>query len=75
MTQTEYHIPVMPEESVTWLITDPDGIYVDGTLGGGGHTEALLARLSPKARVYGIDQDDDALTETRQRIGSDPVLN
>lgn len=74
MTQTEYHIPVMPEESVTWLITDPDGIYVDGTLGGGGHTEALLDRLSPKARVYGIDQDDDALTETRQRLGGDTRL-
>lgn len=74
MTLTEYHTPVMPEETVSWLITDPAGIYVDGTIGGGGHTEALLARLSPEARVYGIDQDDDALREARERVGNDPRL-
>lgn len=73
MTQAEYHIPVLLEESISWLMTDPDGIYVDGTLGGGGHTAAILAGLSERGRVYGIDQDDDAIEQTRQQI-NDPRL-
>jgi 16S rRNA (cytosine1402-N4)-methyltransferase len=74
MTHTDYHIPVLLEESVSWLLTDPDGIYVDGTIGGGGHSEAILEKLSPEGRVYGIDQDDEALEQTRQRLGDDHRL-
>lgn len=61
MTHTSYHVPVMLEQTLNLLVTDPDGIYIDGTLGAGGHTRALLARLGPKAQVFGIDQDDDAI--------------
>ena len=61
MMHTRYHVPVLLEQSLNLLITDPNGLYIDGTLGAGGHTRALLARLGPDARVYGIDQDDDAL--------------
>ncbi len=61
MMHTSYHVPVMLEQTLNLLVTDPDGIYIDGTLGAGGHTRALLARLGPNARVFGIDQDDDAI--------------
>jgi len=58
-----YHVPVLLPQTLDLLITDPNGIYIDGTLGGGGHTRALLERLGPQAHVYGIDQDDDALAQ------------
>lgn len=61
MTHTDYHVPVLLRQSLDVLITDPDGIYIDGTLGAGGHTRALLDRLGMNARVFGIDQDEDAL--------------
>jgi 16S rRNA (cytosine1402-N4)-methyltransferase len=61
MMHTSYHVPVMLEQTLNLLVTDPDGVYIDGTLGAGGHTRALLARLGPNARVFGIDQDDDAI--------------
>lgn len=59
-----YHLPVLLPESVDGLVTDPDGIYVDGTLGGGGHSTALLERLGPRGTLYGLDQDRDALAAT-----------
>ncbi|MCC5926631.1 MAG: 16S rRNA (cytosine(1402)-N(4))-methyltransferase RsmH [Bacteroidetes bacterium] len=68
MQHITYHDPVLCKETVDVLITDPNGIYIDGTLGGGGHTTALLQHLSEKAQVYGIDQDDDALKTATQRI-------
>lgn len=65
------HIPVLFEETLEALITDTDGIYVDGTLGGGGHSAGILERLGKKARLYGIDQDDEALQAATSRIGND----
>jgi 16S rRNA (cytosine1402-N4)-methyltransferase len=62
------HEPVMLTESVDALVSDPDGTYIDGTLGGGGHCSAILDRLSEKGSVYGIDQDDDALLAAKERI-------
>lgn len=53
----QYHTPVMLDEVLSGLITDRDGFYVDGTLGMGGHTRAILAKLSPKGRVLGVDLD------------------
>ena len=44
-----YHVPVLCEATLDGLVHDPDGLYADCTLGGGGHSERLLARLSPKA--------------------------
>jgi 16S rRNA (cytosine1402-N4)-methyltransferase len=63
-----YHAPVLWNDVIRHLVTDPSGIYVDGTLGGGGHTEALLAALAPAGRVFAIDRDDDALTEAARRL-------
>lgn len=68
MQHITYHDPVLCEETLNVLITDPDGIYVDGTLGGGGHASALLTHLSESAKVFGIDQDDDALRAASKRI-------
>lgn len=58
---TPYHIPALLKESVDLLVTDPDGIYVDCTMGGGGHTREILSRLSEKGRLIGFDQDADAI--------------
>ena len=58
---SEYHIPVMLDESVSALVTTPDGIYADATFGGGGHTAEILSRLHDGARVIAFDRDMDAL--------------
>lgn len=58
---SEYHIPVLLDESVTALIGNVSGIYVDATFGGGGHTSEILSRLSPEGRVIAFDRDADAL--------------
>ncbi len=56
-----YHVPVLLTKSVDDLVTDPDGIYVDCTFGGGGHSREILKRLSDKGKLYAFDQDLDAL--------------
>lgn len=56
-----YHNPVLLKKSVDDLITDRDGIYVDCTFGGGGHSREILTRLSEKGKLYSFDQDLDAL--------------
>ena len=58
---SEYHIPVLLEESVSSLITNPNGIYADATFGGGGHTAAILSRLSGDGKVIAFDRDIDAI--------------
>ncbi|MBO4978269.1 MAG: 16S rRNA (cytosine(1402)-N(4))-methyltransferase RsmH [Muribaculaceae bacterium] len=61
MNQEVYHIPVLLRQSVSALVTTPDGTYVDATLGGGGHSRAILAVLGTAGRLYGIDRDSDAI--------------
>ena len=56
-----YHNPVLLKKSVDDLVTNPSGIYVDCTFGGGGHSREILSRLSDKGKLYGFDQDLDAL--------------
>ncbi|NVK64097.1 MAG: 16S rRNA (cytosine(1402)-N(4))-methyltransferase RsmH [Flavobacteriales bacterium] len=56
----EYHIPVMLQECIDGLNINPDGIYVDVTFGGGGHSRAIFERLSSKGRLIAFDQDPDA---------------
>ncbi|MCU0454249.1 MAG: 16S rRNA (cytosine(1402)-N(4))-methyltransferase RsmH [Bacteroidetes bacterium] len=68
MAVSPYHTPVLLNESLEYLVTDPSGVYVDATLGGGGHTEALLLRLSPAGRVVAFDQDDEAIAEAKKRL-------
>lgn len=58
---TMYHNPVLLKDSVDALVTNPDGIYVDCTFGGGGHSREILSRLSPEGRLFSFDQDTDAL--------------
>ena len=59
-----YHIPVLLEESIECLRIKPDGVYVDCTFGGGGHSRAILARLGNKGKLYGFDQDREAYRNT-----------
>jgi 16S rRNA (cytosine1402-N4)-methyltransferase len=63
-----YHAPVLAAEVVDLLVHDPAGVYIDGTLGGGGHAQALLDALGPDGRVIGIDQDPDALAAAAARL-------
>lgn len=58
---SEYHDPVLLRESVDMLNVRPDGVYVDVTFGGGGHSREILARLGKKGRLISFDQDTDAL--------------
>ena len=67
---SEYHIPVLLAESVSALVTNPEGIYADATFGGGGHTAAVLSRLNAGGRVIAFDRDIDAI----QNAPADPRL-
>ncbi|MBO6168848.1 MAG: 16S rRNA (cytosine(1402)-N(4))-methyltransferase RsmH [Bacteroidales bacterium] len=58
---SEYHNPVLLKQSIDALVTNPDGTYADATFGGGGHSRAILSRLSPKGRLIAFDRDADAL--------------
>ncbi|MBK9381899.1 MAG: 16S rRNA (cytosine(1402)-N(4))-methyltransferase RsmH [Chitinophagaceae bacterium] len=60
MVQQQYHIPVLLDEVIEGLNIRPDGTYVDCTFGGGGHSRAILSKLSAKGRLVAFDQDDDA---------------
>jgi 16S rRNA (cytosine1402-N4)-methyltransferase len=55
------HITVLPHEAVDALVTAPDGVYVDGTYGRGGHSRLILERLSPRGRLVALDRDPDAI--------------
>ncbi len=68
MNQEIYHIPALLDASLDGLDIKPDGTYVDVTLGGGGHSRAILKRLSPAGHLYSFDQDSDAIA----RAAADP---
>lgn len=61
MTDTPYHIPALLPEAIDALNINPSGIYVDVTYGGGGHSRAIMERLSPQGHLYSFDQDIDAV--------------
>jgi 16S rRNA (cytosine1402-N4)-methyltransferase len=63
-----YHVPVMLKEVMNYLLTNPDGKYIDCTLGGGGHSEAILKEMSEKGVLIGIDQDEDAIAFAKERL-------
>jgi 16S rRNA (cytosine1402-N4)-methyltransferase len=62
----EYHNPVLLKETVDGLNIKPDGIYVDVTFGGGGHSKEILKRLGPNGKLFGFDQDEDAQANALQ---------
>jgi len=64
MISMEYHSPVLLKESVDGLNINPDGVYVDVTFGGGGHSREILSRLSDKGRLFAFDRDEDAIKNT-----------
>ena len=64
----EWHTPVMAEEVKLILITNPNGVYIDGTIGGGGHAEVLLDTLTDKALYIGIDKDATAIKHCKERF-------
>ena len=63
------HISVLRDECIEGLKIRPDGIYVDGTLGGAGHAAEVLKRLGPDGRLIGIDQDEVAVANGQERLG------
>ena len=62
------HTSVLLHETIDSLKVKPEGIYVDGTLGGGGHAYELLSRLGPQGRLIGIDQDGEAIEAAGERL-------
>jgi 16S rRNA (cytosine1402-N4)-methyltransferase len=70
----DYHVPVLKNEVLEYLVTDKDGIYIDATLGGGGHTEEILNTLSDKGKVIGFDCDVDAINHVKTRFEKNSSL-
>ena len=64
----DYHIPVLYYETLDNLIKNPDGVYIDCTLGGGSHSEGILERLSDKGLLISIDQDINAIEYSKNRL-------
>ncbi len=62
------HVTVLLKETVDGLAIKPDGIYVDGTLGGGGHSAIICQALSSDGLLIGIDQDEEALKAAKERL-------
>jgi len=63
-----FHEPVLKEEALTFLVTAKKGIYLDGTLGGGGHSEAILKNINKSGRLIALDLDNDAIHFSRTRL-------
>ena len=64
------HVPVMSTETIKYLNPKSDGIYIDGTIGAGGHANQILSILSPKGKLIGIDRDEEALKICEKRFSS-----
>ncbi len=67
-----HHVSVLLEETISRVLTDPHGIYVDGTLGGGGHSLALSEKLADDATLIGLDRDEEAIAAARERLAHVP---
>ncbi len=67
---SSYHAPVLCNAVVEGIISDPGGTYIDATLGGGGHTEAILSTLSRSGKVIGLDRDQEAIAASSERLKS-----
>ncbi len=67
-----HHVSVLLAETISRVLTDPHGIYVDGTLGGGGHSLALSEKLADDATLIGLDRDEEAIAAARERLAHVP---
>ena len=67
-----HHIPVLFDEVMEWMQPRADGVYADGTLGGGGHSEGILHLSGGTATLYGIDRDEDAIRAASERLKAYP---
>ncbi len=67
-----HHVSVLLAETISCVLTDPHGIYVDGTLGGGGHSLALSEKLADDATLIGLDRDEEAIAAARERLAHVP---
>ena len=68
MTNEFHHVTVLLHETIDYLDVKPDGVYVDATLGGAGHSEYLLSKLSPKGHLYAFYQDATAIEHAKKRL-------
>ncbi|WP_299942287.1 16S rRNA (cytosine(1402)-N(4))-methyltransferase RsmH [uncultured Microbulbifer sp.] len=68
----ELHRSVLLREAVDALVTDPDGFYIDGTFGRGGHSAAILKQLGPGGRLLAVDKDPQAIAYARRHFGTEP---
>lgn len=66
--EKQYHKPVLHREAISYLITDPNGIYIDGTLGGGGHSSLILQQLGTNGKLIAFDKDIEAIEFCRERF-------
>ena len=67
-----HHVSVLLAETISRVLTDPHGIYVDGTLGGGGHSLALSEKLADDATLIGFDRDEEAIAAAKERLARVP---
>ena len=67
-----HHVPVLLSEVMEYLSPQPGNVFADGTLGGGGHSEAILRALGPDGTLYGIDRDEAAIAAATARLGGYP---
>lgn len=71
---SSYHVPIMLDEALDILKPERGGIFIDGTLGGGGHSEGILKRLPAGSKHFGIDRDSDAIQEAGKRLADYPAF-
>lgn len=69
-----HHVPVMLEEALAYLSPHPGGVYADGTLGGGGHSRAILEKMHGEGRLFGIDRDQSAIAAATERLSEYPCF-
>lgn len=74
MTDSNSHKPVLYEEALEALAIKPDGIYIDGTFGRGGHAQGILQCLGPKGRLYAFDKDEQAIEYGRKHVKDDRLI-
>ena len=74
MPQKWTHIPILATEIADQLLIHPNGVYIDGTLGLGGHTKLFLSRLGPSAKIIGFDKDEEALSMAIQNVSDTRLI-